>query len=87
MGGKHLVQLGGIGHVHVVAAYMLPGDGFQTVEHVLAGIVEIVRDDGLVAGLEKLHIGVGTDEARAAREKDFHEAHVPFLFSQNSFSG
>ena len=81
MGGEHLVQFCGVGYVHVIAAHMLPGDGFQAVEHMLAGVVEVIHDNGLVAGFEQLHIGVGTNEASAAREKDFHEAHVPFLFS------
>ena len=87
VGGEHLVQLGGVGYIHVIAANMLAGDGFETVEHALAGVVEVVRDDGLVAGLDQFHIGMGADKARATREKDFHEAHVPFLFNQNSFSG
>ena len=74
---KHLVQRRGVADIRFMAAYRAAGDGFQALEHLVAGVVEIVDNDGFMAGVGQLHIGMRADVPRAARQKDFHA--VPSL--------
>ena len=75
--GKYLVQRGRVGNIYVIAAYGLARDGLQAFQHALAGVVEVIGNYGLMPGLEQLHIGMRTNEARAARQENFH-ALLPF---------
>ena len=55
-----------VAHVRFVEGNVLTGDGFQPIQHLGTGIVEVVHDHRLVPCADQLHTGVGADKPSAA---------------------
>lgn len=61
VGREDLVEGGLVGDVHLVELGALARDELHAVDALLGGIVQVVDDDDLVAGLEEGQAGEGTD--------------------------
>ena len=74
MGIEDLVHRIAVEHVGLVEGEVLGGlvahDGLDAVDGDGAGVGEVIDDDDLVAALEQLNDGVGTDEAGTAGNED-----------------
>ena len=77
---KYGLQRGMVAYIHIIAEHGFTRNGFQPLQHTLAGVVKIIGNYGFMAGVYKLHIGMRANKARAARQKDLHKK-PPYLNS------
>ena len=74
VGIEDLVHRIAVEHVGLVEGEVLSGlvahDGLDAVDGDGAGVGEVIDDDDLVAALEQLNDGVGTDETGTAGNED-----------------
>ena len=68
--GLHLLHVAELG---LDEGDLLPHDFLHPPDGLLAGVVEVVRHDDVVARLDELHAGVAADVARAAGDKNGHK--------------
>lgn len=67
VGLEDLVKGRGVGDIELGELGLLAGDQLDAAEGLIGGVVEVVGDDDLVAGLEEGEGGEGADVAGATR--------------------
>src|SRR5699024_3149819 len=72
VGGKDGFDRGRVGHIRLHEAEVPAGDLPHALEGFGAGVVEVVRHDNVVTGIEKFDAGVAADVTGAAADQDGH---------------
>ena len=69
-GCEYDLERGFVAEIDVIELEVLSGDLADAVEHDRLGVDEVVGDDDLFSGVEKLNYRVRTDESGAAGDKN-----------------
>ena len=73
MGGEESLHLLQVAELRLDEGDIFPHDFFHPADGLLAGVVEVVRHDDVIARLDELHTGVAANVARAAANKNGHK--------------